>query len=59
VTVTQDGGRAHSKRVRAKRSGAFLVRFPGVEVCGGLEGTAVGRRGSRASFQFSALACRD
>ncbi len=57
VTVTPTSGDRATKRVRAKRNGSFSVRFDGLEPCNGLEGVAVGRRGSRASFQFSALMC--
>jgi hypothetical protein len=57
VTVTPTSGDGVTKRVRAKRNGSFSVRFYGLEPCNGLEGVAVGRRGSRASFQFSALMC--
>jgi hypothetical protein len=57
VTVTPTSGDPVAKRVRARRDGSFSVTFKGVESCNGLEGAAVGRRGSRASFQFSALTC--
>jgi hypothetical protein len=57
VTITPTSGAAVSKRLRAKRGGTFTARFPGVETCGGFEARAVGRRGSRASFQFSAVTC--
>jgi hypothetical protein len=57
VTVTPSSGEALTKRVRAKRGGSFSVRFDGVQACNGFEGVAVGRRGSRASMQFSALIC--
>ena len=58
VTVTPTSAEEGvTKRVRAKRDGSFSVTFNGVQACNGLEGVAVGRRGSRASFQFSALMC--
>ena len=57
VTVTPSSGDPQTKRVRAKRNGSFAVRFDGVQACNGFEGVAVGRRGSRASMQFSALIC--
>lgn len=57
VTVTPTSGDPVTKRVRAGRAGSFSVTFSGVETCNGLEGAAVGRRGSRASFQFAALTC--
>jgi hypothetical protein len=57
VVVTPSSGEGRSKRVRAKRDGSFSVTFRGVRPCDGFEGVAVGRRGSRASFQFSALLC--
>ena len=58
VTVTPTSAdEGVTKRVRAKRDGSFSVTFKGVQACNGFEGVAVGRRGSRASFQFSALMC--
>jgi hypothetical protein len=58
VTVTQASAEAGvTKRVRARRDGSFSVTFESIQACDGLEGVAVGRRGSRASFQFSALTC--
>ena len=57
VTITPTSGAPATKRLRAKRSGTFVVRFPGVETCGGFEAVAVGRRGSRASLQFSSVGC--
>jgi hypothetical protein len=57
VTVTPTSGSEVAKRVRAKRNGSFTVTFKGVPTCNGVEGLAVGRRGSRASFQFSAVGC--
>jgi hypothetical protein len=59
VTVTPSSGESVTKRVRARWDGSFVVTFAGVRPCDGLEGVAVGRRGSRASFQFSALICPD
>jgi hypothetical protein len=57
VTVTPTGRDGVTKRVRAKRTGAFGVTFPDVTVCDGIEAVAVGRRGSRASFQLAAIGC--
>jgi hypothetical protein len=57
VTLTPTSGEPMTKRVRAKRSGKFAVRFDGVQACNGFEAVATGRRGSRASMQFSALLC--
>jgi hypothetical protein len=57
VTVTPTGGAGVTKRFRAKRNGSFTATFGAVDGCGGFEAVAVGRRGSRASFQFSALGC--
>ncbi len=57
VTVTPTSGDGITKRVRARRDGSFAVTFGRVRPCDGFEGVAVGRRGSRASFQFSALIC--
>jgi hypothetical protein len=57
VTITPTSSAPVTKRLRAKRTGTFLVRFPGVETCSGFEAVAIGRRGSRASFQFSTVGC--
>jgi hypothetical protein len=57
VTITPSSSAPVTKRLRAKRAGTFLARFPGVETCGGFEAVAVGRRGGRASLQFSAVGC--
>ena len=57
VTVTPTGGSAVTKRKRAKRNGSFTVTFGALRACNGFEAVAVGRRGSRASFQFSAVGC--
>jgi hypothetical protein len=54
VTVTPVIGSPATKRVRANRHGSFRVTFRRLRADGnGLEAVAVGRRGSRASFQFS------
>src|SRR4051794_13828115 len=53
VTITPSVGRKASRRVRARRDGSFRLAFHHVPTCGGVEGVAVGRRGSRASFQLS------
>ena len=56
VTVTPVIGAAGTKRVRANRHGAFRVPFRRLHADGnGLEAVAVGRRGSRASFQFASF----
>ena len=57
VTLTPTSGEPLTKRLRAKRGGTFSVRFDGVQACNGFEAVAAGRRGSRASMQFSALLC--
>jgi hypothetical protein len=57
VTVTPTSGEPLTRRVRAKWGGSFSVRVDGVQACNGFEAVAVGRRGSRASMQFSALIC--
>jgi hypothetical protein len=57
VTVRPTGGAAVTERVRAGRKGAFTATFAGVEACNGIEAVAVGRRGSRASFQLAAVGC--
>jgi hypothetical protein len=54
VTVTPVIGAPATKRVRANRHGSFRVTFRRLRADGnGLEAVAVGRRGSRASFQYS------
>jgi|1185.fasta_scaffold36635_2 hypothetical protein len=53
VTVTPSTSDGVTRHVRAGRRGSFVVGFPGVDACGGLEGVARGSRGSHASFQFS------
>ena len=56
VTVTPVIGAPATKRVRANRHGAFRIVFRRLHADGnGLEAVAVGRRGSRASFQFSSF----
>jgi hypothetical protein len=56
VAVTPVVGSPATKRVRANRHGAFRVVFRSLRADGnGLEAVAVGRRGSRASFQFSSF----
>ncbi|MDQ3778209.1 MAG: hypothetical protein M3310_05000 [Actinomycetota bacterium] len=50
-------GGVASRTVAADRAGSFTARFRGVDPCGSITLTAVGSRGSRASFNFSALAC--
>lgn len=57
VTITPSTADRVTRRVRATRKGTFAVSFPGVEACAGVSGAAAGSRGSRASFQFSALVC--
>jgi hypothetical protein len=57
VTVTPTGGAGVTKRFRAKRNGSFTATFGSIASCNGIEAVAVGRRGSRASFQLSALGC--
>jgi hypothetical protein len=57
VTVTPSGGAGVTKRFRAKRNGSFTATFDAIQACNGIEAVAVGRRGSRASFQLSALGC--
>ncbi|MGI8780517.1 MAG: hypothetical protein ACR2L8_10190 [Solirubrobacteraceae bacterium] len=57
VTVTPTGRDGETLRMRAKRNGAFTATFPGVMACDGVEALAVGRRGSRASFQLSSVGC--
>jgi len=57
VTVTPTGGTGIVRRVTASRRGTFVLGFPGVHVCAGVSGKAVGSRGSRASFALSAIMC--
>ena len=58
---TGDGHALHHRPRHAARAyrhpGRFEVSFGAVEACGGFEATASGSRGSRASIQFSTLAC--
>jgi len=46
-----------TKRFRARRNGSFIVTFRRVRLCDGIEAVAVGRRGSRASFQLASFGC--
>jgi|1186.fasta_scaffold97063_2 hypothetical protein len=57
VTITPTGGSGIMRRVRANARGTFTVAFARVDSCGGVHGVAAGSRGSRASFQFSAIMC--
>jgi hypothetical protein len=57
LALAATGGGAAAQPVRSGGAARPSVRFDGLEPCKGLEGVAVGRRGSRASFQFSALMC--
>ena len=57
LTVTPAGGAGVTKRFRAKRNGSFTATFGALQACNGIEAVAVGRRGSRASFQLSAIGC--
>jgi hypothetical protein len=56
VTVTPVLGSPATKRVRANRHGSFHLVFRRLRADGnGFEAVAVGRRGSRASFQFASV----
>src|SRR4051795_4729334 len=57
VIVTPTGGAGIVRRVTASRRGTFVLAFPGVHVCAGVSGKAVGSRGSRAAFSLSAIMC--
>jgi hypothetical protein len=57
VTVTPTGRGGVTRRLRANGRGTFTVAFAGIDSCGGVHGVAVGSRGSRASFGFSAIMC--
>jgi hypothetical protein len=57
VTITETGGSRITRRIRATGRGRFVLAFPGIQACGGVEGVAAGSRGSRASFQFSSFTC--
>jgi hypothetical protein len=57
VTIRETGGGRITRRIRATGRGTFVLAFPGVHVCGGVEGVAAGSRGSHASFQFSSFTC--
>jgi hypothetical protein len=49
---------AVTKRVRADSRGSFAVRISSrFDRCNGMTATAVGDKGSRASFQFAELLC--
>ena len=55
--MTPSSGEAVTRRVRATGRGSFVLSFSGIDACGGIEGVAIGTRGSHASFQFSSLVC--
>src|SRR3954452_5258600 len=57
VTVTPTGGAGIVRRITASRRGSFALASPGVHVCAGVSGKAVGSRGSRAAFSLSAIMC--
>jgi hypothetical protein len=47
-----------TKNVQANSAGAFTVRFPSrADRCHGMSASAVGDKGSRASFQLAELMC--
>jgi hypothetical protein len=46
-----------SRAVTAGSSGSFVAGFPGVTSCDSVTVTAVGSRGSRASFNLSQIVC--
>src|SRR5688572_13250593 len=55
VTVKVD---AVTKRVRADSNGSFSVRLSNrFDRCNGMRASAVGDKGSKASFQFAELLC--
>jgi hypothetical protein len=57
VTISEAGPQK-TRRVKADRLGAFLVRFKGgYDRCGGMTVTAVGDRGSKTGFQLSNVMC--
>jgi hypothetical protein len=59
VTVKVVGGSSKAtRRARANGSGSFTVRLGmPADRCNGMTVTAVGDKGSRASFQFAELLC--
>lgn len=57
VRLSMTGAGSATRHVRAGRRGSFVVGFGHVE-CGSLTIVAVGRRGSRASLNYSAVVCR-
>jgi hypothetical protein len=53
-----DGAAKATKRVKADSKGAFVVRLQtGYDRCNGMTVTAVGDKGSKASFQLAEFLC--
>ena len=53
-----DGAAKATKRVKADRNGAFVVRLQtGYDRCNGMTVTAVGDQGSKSTFQLSEFLC--
>ncbi len=56
LKVVRDMG-SSARSVTASRSGSFVVTFSRLSACDATTVTAVGSRGSRASFTFSQIVC--
>jgi hypothetical protein len=57
VRLTLGGGTGLGQTLRASTDGTFTAVFHGVSVCDSVTANARGSKGSRASFNFSQIAC--
>ena len=57
VRLTLGGGTNLAQTVRASAEGSFTAVFRGVSACDSVTAYARGSKGSRASFNFSQVAC--
>ena len=57
VRLTLGGGTGLGRTVRAGGNGSFTVVFRDVDACDSVTAEARGSKGSRASFNFSQIAC--
>ena len=57
VRLTLGGGTGLRKTVQASAEGSFTAVFRGVSACDSVTADARGSKGSRASFNFSQVAC--
>jgi hypothetical protein len=57
VRLTLGGGTGLARTVRAGGDGSFSVVFRDVDACESVTAEARGSKGSRASFNFSQIAC--